>query len=41
MELVLDVMANLVDERDPGLAGRLLGLGGRALALADPVLTRA
>jgi geranylgeranyl reductase family protein len=41
MELVLDVMANLVDQRDPGLAGRLLGVGGRALALADPVLTRA
>jgi geranylgeranyl reductase family protein len=40
MELVLDVMANLIDEHDPGLAGRLLGLGGRALAVADPVLSR-
>jgi flavin-dependent dehydrogenase len=40
MELVLDVMANLIDEHEPGLAGRLLGAGGRALALADPLLTR-
>ena len=40
MELVLDVMANLVDEQHPGLAGRLLDVGGRALALADPVLVR-
>ena len=40
MELVLDIMANLIDEHDPGLAGRLLGAGGRALALADPLLAR-
>jgi len=40
MELVLDIMANLVDEEHPGLAGRLLDVGGRALALADPLLVR-
>jgi len=40
MELVLDIMANLVDDEHPGLAGRLLDVGGRALALADPVLVR-
>ena len=40
MELVLDIMANLVDEEHPGLAGRLLDVGGRALAVADPVLVR-
>ncbi len=40
MELVLDIMANLVDEQHPGLAGRLLDVGGRALAVADPVLVR-
>lgn len=40
MRLVLDIMANLVDHEHPGLAGRLLRLGGGALRLADPVLTR-
>ena len=40
MELVLDIMANLVDERHPGLAGRLLDVGGKGLALADPLLVR-
>jgi flavin-dependent dehydrogenase len=40
MELVLDIMANLIDERHPGLAGRLLDVGGRGLALADPLLVR-
>ena len=40
MGLVLDMMANLIDERHPGLAGRLLHVGGRALAVADPVLVR-
>ena len=40
MELVLDIMANLVDEEHPGLAGRLLSVGGRGLALADPLLVR-
>jgi len=38
MELVLDIMANLVDEQHSGLAGRLLDVGGRGLALADPLL---
>jgi menaquinone-9 beta-reductase len=41
MELVLDIMANLVDEQHPGLAGRLLDVGGKGLALADPLLVRA
>jgi geranylgeranyl reductase family protein len=41
MRLVLDIMANLVDPRHPGLAGRALDIGGRGLALLDPVLTRA
>ncbi len=40
MELVLDIMANLVDMDHPGLAGRSLTIGGRALALADPLLVR-
>lgn len=40
MRLVLDIMANLVDEEHPGLAGRALTVGGRGLALADPLLTR-
>ena len=40
MELVLDIMANLIDEQHPGLAGRLLDVGGRALTVADPVLVR-
>ncbi|MCD9623675.1 geranylgeranyl reductase family protein [Rhabdothermincola salaria] len=38
MRLVLDIMANLVDEEHPGLAGRSLSIGGRGLALLDPVL---
>ena len=38
MRLVLDIMANLIDERNPGLAGRALSVGGRGLALLDPVL---
>ena len=33
-------MANLVDMEHPGLAGRSLSIGGRALALADPLLVR-
>jgi geranylgeranyl reductase family protein len=40
MRLVLDIMANLVDEEHPGLAGRSLEYGGKALALLDPLLTR-
>ena len=40
MRLVLDIMANLIDARHPGLAGRALSIGGRGLALADPLLTR-
>jgi flavin-dependent dehydrogenase len=40
MRLVLDIMANLVDEQHPGLAGRSLSIGGRGLALFDPVLQR-
>ncbi len=40
MGLVLDMMANLVDTEHPGLAGRVLDLGGRGLALADPILVR-
>ena len=40
MRLVLDIMANLVDPEHPGLAGNLLRGGGRALALADPLLQR-
>jgi geranylgeranyl reductase family protein len=40
MRLVLDIMANLVDEEHPGLAGRSLQVGGRALALLDPLLVR-
>ena len=40
MRLVLDIMANLVDMEHPGLAGRSLSIGGRALALADPLLVR-
>ena len=38
MRLVLDIMANLIDEKEPGLAGRALKVGGRGLALLDPVL---
>ncbi len=40
MRLVLDIMANLVDMEHPGLAGRALSVGGRGLALVDPLLTR-
>ncbi|MCU0310644.1 MAG: geranylgeranyl reductase family protein [Acidimicrobiales bacterium] len=40
MRLVLDIMANLVEPEHPGLAGRALSIGGRGLALLDPVLTR-
>lgn len=40
MRLVLDIMANLVDAEHPGLAGRALSVGGRGLAVLDPVLTR-
>lgn len=40
MRLVLDIMANLIDAQHPGLAGRALSIGGRGLALADPLLTR-
>lgn len=38
MELVLDIMANLVDPQRPRLAGRALSVGGRGLALLDPLL---
>ena len=41
MSLVLDIMANLVEPEHPGLAGRALSIGGRGLAVLDPVLTRA
>ena len=40
MKLVLDIMANLVDMDHPGLAGRSLTIGGKALSLADPLLAR-
>ena len=40
MKLVLDIMANLVDMEHPGLAGRSLTIGGKALSLADPLLVR-
>ena len=40
MKLVLDIMANLVDMDHPGLAGRSLTIGGKALSLADPLLVR-
>jgi hypothetical protein len=33
-------MANLVDMEHPGLAGRSLTIGGKALSLADPLLVR-
>ncbi len=40
MRLVLDIMANLVEPEHPGLAGRALSIGGRGLAVLDPVLSR-
>jgi len=40
MRLVLDIMANLVDPERPGVAGRALSVGGKGLALLDPLLTR-
>jgi menaquinone-9 beta-reductase len=40
MELVLDIMANLIDAEHPGLAGRALSIGGQGLGLLDPFLTR-
>ncbi|MBU6328474.1 MAG: geranylgeranyl reductase family protein [Acidobacteria bacterium] len=40
MELVLDIMANLIDSRRRTLAGTLLAGGGRALSLLDPILIR-
>lgn len=41
MKVVLELMANLVEPTRPSLAGTLLNVGGRGLALADPLLTRA
>lgn len=38
MRVVLELMANLVEPSRPSLAGTLLKVGGRALALADPLL---
>jgi geranylgeranyl reductase family protein len=40
MELVLDIMANLIDSEHRSLAGTLLNGGGRALSLLDPILMR-
>ena len=40
MELVLDIMANLVDSERRSVAGVLLAGGGRALSLVDPILER-
>ena len=40
MELVLDIMANLIDSERRSLAGVLLAGGGRALSLFDPLLKR-
>ncbi len=40
MELVLDIMANLIDTEHRTLAGTLLTIGGRALAPLDPILMR-
>lgn len=40
MKLVLDIMANLVDPAHPGLSGRALKVGGKVLAVADPLLVR-
>ena len=38
--LTLQVMGNLIDSHTPGVAGAVLRLADRALALADPVLRR-
>jgi len=40
MELVLDIMANLIDTQHRSLAGVLLSGGGRALSVLDPILMR-
>jgi geranylgeranyl reductase family protein len=40
MELVLDIMANLIDPKRRSLAGVLLTGGGRALSVLDPILMR-
>jgi hypothetical protein len=40
MELVLDIMANLIDSQRRSLAGVLLTGGGRALSVLDPILMR-
>jgi flavin-dependent dehydrogenase len=40
MELVLDIMANLIDTQRRSLAGVLLSGGGRALSVLDPILMR-
>src|SRR5690606_39028086 len=40
MRQVLDIMANLVDDERPGLAGRALQVGGAGLRALDPLLTR-
>ena len=40
MRVVLELMANLVEPGRPSLAGVLLSVGGRGMALADPLLTR-
>ena len=39
-DITLAVMGNLVDNETPGAAGRVLRLGDRTLALADPLLRR-
>ncbi len=38
--LTLQVMGNLVDDETPGVAGRVLRLADRGLALAEPLLRR-
>jgi len=39
-DITLAVMGNLVDNETPGMAGRVMRLADRSLALADPVLRR-
>jgi geranylgeranyl reductase family protein len=39
-DITLAVMGNLIDSETPGAPGRVLRLGGRALAAADPLLRR-
>jgi len=40
MELVLDIMANLIDSEHRSLAGVLLAGGGRVMSVFDPILQR-